>query len=77
MKFMNGRIIYSLLFYVLSVSLLIVSKPSFMFSKSGEIKSFGVGGTEQRTVFSFGVFIIVLAIFSFYVFALLDIIFSK
>jgi hypothetical protein len=54
--------------------LLVVSKPGLMFQPNGDIKPFGVGG--EKTVFSFGVFIIVLAIISFYVFSLIDLIFS-
>jgi hypothetical protein len=47
-----------------------------MFTNEGAVKQFGVGGSD-KTVFSLGVFVIVIAICSFYIFALLDIIFSK
>ena len=75
MPFVTSRIVYALLFYVLLVILLIISKPALIFEKDGSIKSFGVG--EDKTMFSLGVFITVLAIFSFYIFALVDMIFSK
>jgi hypothetical protein len=48
-----------------------------MFTPDGDIKPFGVGGENNKTVFSLGVFVIVLAILSFYIFALLDLIFKN
>lgn len=75
MKFLNARVIYSLLFYVLAIVLLFVSKPSVLFAANGDMKGYGVG--EGKTVFSFGVFAIALAILTFYTFALLDVIFQK
>lgn len=75
-KFINSRIVYSLLFYVLTILLLIVSKPSLMFTPDGDIRPFGVGG-DDRTIFSFGVFIIVLAIISFYIFSIIDLVFNS
>jgi hypothetical protein len=80
MKFVTGRVVYALLFYVLCVLLIFVSKPSLMFSSDGTIKTFGVGNSlegQPKTVFSFGVAIVVISIMSFYVFALIDVVFSK
>lgn len=80
MKFMNGRVVYSLLFYVLVVLLLFVSKPSMMFSTDGQFKAFGVGTTvdgKPKTVVSFGVAIVVFSILTFYMFALIDLVFGK
>lgn len=70
---MNSRIIYSVLFYILSMILLVVSKPGIMFEKNGEFKSFGIG--TDKTMFSFGVFSALLAVISFYIFCLIDIIY--
>jgi hypothetical protein len=44
-----------------------------MFKKDGTPMEYGVG--EGRTVLSFGVFIVVAAIASFYIFSILDVIF--
>lgn len=74
MKFVNGRVIYSLLFFGLLMVLLYVSKPKQMFSNDGSIKPYGVG--EGKTVISLGVLTVLSAICSFYVFALLDVIFA-
>ena len=80
MKFVNGRIIYSLLFYMMAFALIVVAKPELMFAENGSIKSFGVGLDKDgspKTVFSFGVLVVVLAIVSFYIFAVIDIVFKK
>jgi hypothetical protein len=55
--------------------LIIVSKPSIMFDDYGDIKPFGIG--DEKTMFSVGVFSIVLAIISFYIFCLVDMVFAK
>jgi hypothetical protein len=75
MAFVNSRIVYAVLFYVLLIILLVLSKPSIMFEKDGSIKPFGVG--QEKTMFSIGVFSIVLAILSYYIFCLVDMIFAK
>lgn len=67
----NTRIIYSILFYVLFVILIILARPSIMFEKNGEIKQFGVKDSD-KTLFSFGVFTVIIAIISFYIFAMID-----
>lgn len=72
---MKSRVMYSVLFFVLLILLLFISKPSVMFDEHGNFKPFGIG--SEKTLFSFGVFTVVLAIVSFYVFTLLDIIFKN
>lgn len=71
----SSRVIYSILFFSLLLVLLFISKPSVMFDEDGSLKDFGIG--TDKTMFSFGVFTVVLAIISFYIFTLLDIIFKK
>jgi len=53
--------------------LIIVSKPSVIFERDGSIKPFGVG--IDKTMFSMGVFAVVGAIISFYMFCIIDLIF--
>jgi hypothetical protein len=72
---MNSRVIYSVMFFVLLLILLYTSKSSIMFEKDGEIKKFGLG--SDQTLFSFGIFTIVLAIASFYLFCIIDLIFGS
>lgn len=78
MTYINTRIIYSVLFYVLLLVLIIIARPNILFSKDGNLKSFGVDldGNGSKTMFSFGVFSVILAIISFYIFCLIDLIFS-
>lgn len=71
----NSRIIYSILFFSLLIILIYVSKPSVIFEKDGEFKRFGAG--NDKTMFSFGVFTVVLAILSFYLFCIIDMIFQR
>lgn len=71
----NARVIYSVLFYILLIVLIIIAKPSVMFEIDGTIKPFGIG--DDKTMFSLGVFTVVLAILSFYVFCLIDLVFSN
>lgn len=75
MAFITGRIVYAILFYVLLVILLVLAKPSVMFERDGTIKQFGVG--EDKTMFSVGVFSIVLAVVSYYVFCIVDMVFAR
>lgn len=75
MAFISSRIVYAVLFYVLLVILIVLAKPSVIFEQDGSIKQFGLG--EDKTMFSMGVFTVVLALISFYVFCLVDMIFAK
>lgn len=75
MALINSRIVYAVLFYVLLIMLIILAKPSMMFEADGSIKQFGVG--EDKTMFSVGVFSVILAVVSYYIFCLVDMIFAK
>ena len=75
MNFVNQRTIYSALFYLLVVGLIFVSKPPLMFDGDGQFKNFGIG--TQKTLFSFGVLTVVIALLAYYVFAMIDLIFGN
>jgi hypothetical protein len=75
MKLLNHRVLYSILFYVLVICLVIVAKPAFVFDEKGGVKLFGIG--ETKTIFSLGVLVVALSIVSFYLFAVIDIVFDK
>ncbi len=68
------RIIYSVMFYLMVISLVILTKPQLMFDSNGNILPFGIG--EDKTMISFGVLTVVLAIVSFYIFCFIDLIFD-
>lgn len=75
MKLLNHRVLYSALFFILIIVLLMVSRPAMMFEANGSIKQFGIG--EHKTIVSLGVSVVLLAIISFYVFAVIDLLFSR
>ena len=75
LKIQAARVIYSILFYALSMALIIVSRPKLIFDeRSGDPLPFGIG--EGKTLFSLGVVTVALALLAFYLFALIDMVFS-
>ena len=75
MNWVNTRIVYSIVFYILLMVLLVVARPTVIFEIDGSMRPFGVG--HDKTLFSMGVFAVVLAVMSFYVFCIIDLIFSN
>lgn len=71
----NSRVIYSILFFLLIMILVVVAKPSIVFSTDGTLKEFGIG--EDKTLFSLGIFTVVIAILSFYTFCVIDLVFKN
>ena len=74
MRLVAPRVVYSTLFYTASMLLIIVSKPVLMFDAEGEPRAFGLG--SDKTLFSLGATTVALAVMSFYVFALIDLVFE-
>lgn len=70
----NGRTIYAVLLFTLLMTLLYIMKPSIMYKDNNEIKPFGIN--KKETILSLGVITVVCAIMSFYLFAIIDMIFS-
>jgi hypothetical protein len=71
---LTNRIVYSVLFFILSMILVNLLKPTVMFNSDETLKSFGINKNE--TVFSLGVFTTLSSIVSFYCFCMIDLIFS-
>jgi hypothetical protein len=71
---MSTRVIYSILFYTLLSILIIVSKPAIMFDTNGNLRPFGVG--TEKTIFPLGVYIVTVAVISYYIFCVIDLIFG-
>lgn len=71
---LNTRLIYATAFFVLLISLIATVKPNLLFERDGRVKPFGIG--DDKTMFSFGVITVVLAILSFYFFCVIDVIFK-
>ena len=74
MKYLSSRILYSILLYILVMTLIYTVKPKLIFNDEGSIKHYGV--KDKDTIYSLGVISVVLAIVSFYLFCLIDLIFN-
>lgn len=72
---MGIRVLYSIFFYLLAMGLLMLVRPKAVFDPgTGRPRPFGVG--EGKTLYSLGVLCIAFAIGTFYVFALVDMVFA-
>jgi hypothetical protein len=56
------------------MTLIFLKKPTLLFDEQGEIKSFGI--KKEETIYSVGVLTVVLAIVSFYLFCVIDMVFK-
>jgi hypothetical protein len=66
----SSRVIYATIFYILSMIIIFLTKPSVIFTKDDTIKSFGLG--EYNSLYCLGTISVILAIFCFYIFAFID-----
>ena len=75
---MINRLRISIVFYVLAMVLLYVSKPPLMFMPDGSIKPFGTQGSVhgETTLFSFGMMSIAMSIITFFAFSVIDMTYS-
>jgi hypothetical protein len=71
----SSRILYSIFFYILALILIFMYKPSFIFNDDDTLKNFGLN--SNNTIYSFGTLTVVLAVATFYLFAVIDYIFYK
>lgn len=71
----SSRLIYTVIFYLLLMVIIFMQKPRIIFNEDNSLKNFGFG--ENQTLYSMGTFSIVIAIISFYIFALIDYIFNN
>jgi hypothetical protein len=60
-----GTFWYSLILYILGVSLILLVRPAFMFHPDGTWKEFGMSNTAGHTMFPVWMFALVWAILSF------------
>ena len=74
MKYLSSRIFYAIFLYILILTLIFLKKPKMFFEDDGEIKQFGL--KKEQTIYSVGVFSIVLAIICFYIFCVIDMVFE-
>lgn len=72
--FINKRLIMSISFFILSMLLIITTKPHFLFNSDGSIKEFGLD--TNQTIYSLGVFVVTLCIIIFYIFSMIDLMYN-
>ena len=66
------RVLYGLLFYALVMSAIVVYRPRMLFDEEGAPIPFGVG--KERTVIDLGTIAAVIAMLSFALFTIVDVI---
>jgi hypothetical protein len=71
----NRRIMYSAMFFTLAMLIVLISRPIPVFDEHGAPQRFGLG--PHKTPFALGVVTVLIAVISFYVFMLIDILFGE
>lgn len=76
MSIFNTRVLYALDIYLLVIILILVAKPAIFFKDKHTIRPFGAGGPKEKTVFSLGIATAVIAIASYYLVTVIDMVLS-
>jgi hypothetical protein len=66
------RMIHTILLYVLTMALLFITRPRFLFEEDGSLKTFGLD--EGQTILSMGFVSVVVAISCFFLFTCVDLV---
>jgi hypothetical protein len=70
------RVFYSCAFFILIMTLVIVTKPASLFLPDGRIRPFGVdqqsASNQHHTILSIGVVVIIAAVLSMFLFGWID-----
>jgi hypothetical protein len=66
------RVFYSCAFFILIMTLVIVTKPAGLFLPDGRIRPFGVDQHQHHTILSIGVVVIIAAVLSMFLFGWID-----
>lgn len=70
MHYPQPRVIYCIIFFLLSMCLILAARPQFMFNEDGSTKPFGVG--QGETILSVGSVSVAIAVISMYTFSMID-----
>ena len=73
-NYLKSRVVYAVMFYLLLSLLLFTAKPRVFFNDDGALKRYGLMTGE--TLFPMSIVCYVAAILSFYVFAVIDLVFD-
>lgn len=72
--FVNKRLFMSTIFFTLSMLLIAITKPTFLFNTDGTLKEFGLD--DNQTIYSLGVFVVTICIIIFYIFSMIDLMYN-
>ena len=61
----NDRVKYTLILYIGIITMIIITKPRFLFKKNGELRAFGTG--KDKTIIPFWLIIFVAVILCYYI----------
>lgn len=76
-----SRLAYSIIFYAMTLTLVLIARPSSVFDKeTGGLKRFGVGGGAEsqsgpESILPLGVVVVALAVACHFAFAMVDLVF--
>lgn len=68
----SKRIISSAVVLILVMIMIHINKPTLFYNHDNSIKQFGTG--KEESIYSLGVFVSFIAIISFYIFSMIDLI---
>lgn len=71
---LNLRISVSIIVYLLLMFIIFYMKPSYLYKSDGKIKEFGLD--SNKTITSLGVISTCVAIFCFYIFLVIDLMYN-
>ena len=63
----SNQIKYSILIYIISISIYILLRPSLTFNNNGSLKEFGVSNDKNNTIFPLWLVCFIFAIFAYYI----------
>ena len=63
----SNQIKYSILFYIVIITIYILLRPSLSFNENGSLKEFGTSNDKQTSIFPLWVICFLFAIFSYYI----------
>jgi hypothetical protein len=74
--FPPARVIYSSIFFILVMTLVVVTKPAVFFLSDGRIRPFGIGQSVEHTALPLGAVVVLVAVSSMFIFGTIDVVYS-
>jgi len=74
--FPPARVIYSSIFFILVMTLVVVTKPALFFLSDGRIRPFGIGKSDEHTAVPLGALAVLVAVGSMFIFGTIDVVYA-